>query len=179
MEDPKTNEINVAKYIIKHTPIGHLPQTVQNLSVVCGEELMDRAEVKTDIVSYQEDHLFHVPVYDGKAIVSKLNKDSEDYYYDQNKKQVNNLIKRCDAVVKDLKKTSKDSDEEKAKYDAAKALSKAVSDATSMLSVINRRATSASMASYKAAVKKANIFINKKSTKSIGEGGLLSSIEMY
>lgn len=85
MEDPKTNEINVAKYIIKHTPVGHLPQTVQNLSVVCGEELMDRAEVKTDIVSYQEDHLFHVPVYDGKAIVSKLNKDSEDYYYDQNK----------------------------------------------------------------------------------------------
>ena len=49
MVESKTNEINVAKYIIKQTPIGHLSQALENLNIVCGEELMDQEEVKAEI----------------------------------------------------------------------------------------------------------------------------------
>ena len=85
MVESKTNEINVAKYIIKQTPIGHLSQALENLNIVCGEELMDQEEVKAEIKNYQEDHLEQLPCNDAKVIVSKLNKDSDNFYYDQNK----------------------------------------------------------------------------------------------
>ena len=35
MVESKTNEINVAKYIIKQTPIGHLSQALELLNIVC------------------------------------------------------------------------------------------------------------------------------------------------
>ena len=85
MVESKTNEINVAKYIIKQTPIGHLSQALENLNIVCGEELMDQEEVKAEIKNYQEDHLEQLRYNDAKVIVSKLNKDSDNFYYDQNK----------------------------------------------------------------------------------------------
>lgn len=78
-----SNEINVAKYIIRQTPIGHLEESIENLKIVCGEELMDKEEVKKEVVSYEEDHLAQVPYSNSKVIVSKLNKDQNDFYYDQ------------------------------------------------------------------------------------------------
>lgn len=85
MEDPKANEINVSKYIIKNTPVGHLTQALDNLTIVCGEELMDRDEVKAEVKNYQEDHLEHFVYNDQKVIVSKLNKGADNFYHDQNK----------------------------------------------------------------------------------------------
>ena len=41
MDGDKSNEINVAKYIISKTPIGHLNKSIQNLKSLIGEEAMD------------------------------------------------------------------------------------------------------------------------------------------
>jgi hypothetical protein len=40
------NAKNVAKYIIRQTPIGHLEKAKENLNVVVGEEIMDSDEIK-------------------------------------------------------------------------------------------------------------------------------------
>ena len=86
MSDPnadRSNEINVAKYIISQTPIGHLTQSLENLATVVGEEVMDTPQIKEAVQNYTEDHLSHFPNDSTKLIVSKLNKDSSNTYYDQ------------------------------------------------------------------------------------------------
>ena len=85
MAEDKSNEINVAKYIIQNTPIGHLEESIENLKIVCGEEVMDQDPVKSQIISYQEDHLAQIPVNDSKSVISKLNKDENGFYYDMDK----------------------------------------------------------------------------------------------
>ena len=78
-----SNEINVAKYIISQTPIGHLTHSLENLTTLIGEEVMDTPEIKTAVQNYTEDHLSHFPNDSKKLVVSKLNKDSNNTYYDQ------------------------------------------------------------------------------------------------
>lgn len=79
------NNLNVAKYIIHQIPIGHIEESVEKLKIICGEELIDSAEVKAELVSYEENHFKHIPYNDGKILLSKETKDGEDYYYDQSK----------------------------------------------------------------------------------------------
>ena len=49
--------VNVAKYIIKKTPIDHLGKSLENLKAVVGEQVMDIDEVKKEILAYGESHL--------------------------------------------------------------------------------------------------------------------------
>ena len=86
--DDKTNAINVAKYIISETPIGHLNKSIQNLKGLIGEELMDNELIHNEVQEYAEKHLSHVQYNDegNKIVISNLTKDSEGYYYDQGQK---------------------------------------------------------------------------------------------
>ena len=80
--------VNVAKYIIKKTPIGHLGKSLENLRSVVGEEVMDQNDVKKEIHNYGETHLSAVNnnVTNTKVVISSLTKDEEGYYHDQGQK---------------------------------------------------------------------------------------------
>ena len=80
--------VNVAKYIIKKTPIGHLGKSLENLRSVVGEQVMDTNDVKKEIHNYGETHLSAVnnDVTNSKVVISPLTKDSEGFYYDQGQK---------------------------------------------------------------------------------------------
>lgn len=80
-----SNEENVAKYIIRQTPIGHLDESLNNLKNLLGEQAMDTDPIKGEIQTYEEDHLGQLPSDNGKVILSALNRDSENYYHDQRK----------------------------------------------------------------------------------------------
>ena len=76
--DDKTNAINVAKYIISETPIGHLNKSIQNLKGLIGEELIDNELIHNEVQEYAEKHLSHVQYNDegNKIVISNLTKDS-------------------------------------------------------------------------------------------------------
>ena len=80
--------VNVAKYIIKKTPIGHLGKSLENLRSVVGEEVMDTNDVKKEIHNYGETHLSAVQndITNTKVVISSLTKDSEGFYHDQGQK---------------------------------------------------------------------------------------------
>ena len=80
--------VNVAKYIIKKTPIGHLGKSLENLRSVVGEQVMDTNDVKKEIHNYGENHLSAVnnEVTNTKVVISPLTKDAEGFYHDQGQK---------------------------------------------------------------------------------------------
>jgi capping protein alpha len=80
--------VNVAKYIIKKTPIGHLGKALENLKAVVGEQVMETPDVKKEMQAYGETHLSAVKnnVTNTKVVISNLTKDPEGYYYDQGQK---------------------------------------------------------------------------------------------
>ena len=80
--------VNVAKYIIKKTPIGHLGKSLENLRSVVGGQVMDTNDVKKEIHNYGETHLSAVKndFTNSKVVISPLTKDSEGFYYDQGQK---------------------------------------------------------------------------------------------
>ena len=80
--------VNVAKYIVKKTPIGHLAKSLENLRNVVGEQVMDTDDVKKEIHNYGENHLSAVQndVTNTKVVISPLTKDAEGFYHDQGQK---------------------------------------------------------------------------------------------
>lgn len=76
---------NIIKYLIKTTPYGHLKETIENLKNLVGTNMMDNPDIQNELIAYEEDHLRHVNLNDDKLIISKFNKDSENYYHDQSK----------------------------------------------------------------------------------------------
>ena len=80
--------VNVAKYIVKKTPIGHLGKSLENLRSVVGEQVMDTDDVKKEIHTYGETHLSAVnnDVTNSKVVISALTKDAEGFYHDQGQK---------------------------------------------------------------------------------------------
>ena len=83
-----SSQVNVAKYIIKKTPIGHLGKGLENLKILLGEKVMDNKDVKKEIHNYGENHLSPVQndITNTKVVVSALTKDADGYYYDQGQK---------------------------------------------------------------------------------------------
>lgn len=81
--DPQ--HLGIVKYLVHETPIGHLKSTIENLKVILGLDLLEVAEIKSEISRYDELHLRQVNFLDDKILLSSINKDSEGYYHDQNK----------------------------------------------------------------------------------------------
>lgn len=80
-----SNEENVAKYIIRQTPVGHLDESISNLKSLIGEQPMDSNNIKGEIQAYEEDHLAHLQTDKGKLLMSSYTKDSDNYYHDETK----------------------------------------------------------------------------------------------
>ena len=80
--------VNVAKYILKKTPIGHLGKSLENLTAVVGQQVIQTDDVKKEIHNYGETHLSSVynDVTKTQVVISPLTKDSEGFYHDQGQK---------------------------------------------------------------------------------------------
>ena len=92
--------VNVAKYIIKKTPIGHLGNNLENLCSLVGEEVMDQNDVKKENDNYGEKHLSEVDsnVTKTKVVISSLTKDGEGFYHDQGEKVKYKIVFESGAV---------------------------------------------------------------------------------
>ena len=82
----QSNVNNIVKYIIRSTPYGHLKETVENLKNLVGAAAIEDKEIQDEITNYEEEHFKQVNLNEDKIIISKLNKDEENYYHDQTKK---------------------------------------------------------------------------------------------
>lgn len=80
-----SNEENVAKYIIRQTPIGHLDESLSHLKCLIGNQTLESDPIKGEIQTYQEDHLAQLKTDNGDVVMSSLVRDSENYYHDQGK----------------------------------------------------------------------------------------------
>ncbi len=78
---------DIVKYVIKSTPIGHLPQSLENLRNLIGSEMIESAPIQEEIVSYEEKHLKFLKTDDeNKIVLTTHNKESPNTYHDQVKK---------------------------------------------------------------------------------------------
>jgi hypothetical protein len=93
-----SNPKEIAKYIIGQTPIGLLNSSLNSLKVLLKEEVLKTPEVLQEIKNYKESHLMPITIENvkSKVIISSLNKDSDDYYYDQGQKIRFKLNLRCE-----------------------------------------------------------------------------------
>jgi hypothetical protein len=98
-----TNNINIIKYIIRSTPIGHIKETVKNLKSIIDPSLLEEKEVQDELLAYEEEHFKHIHLNEDKIIISKYNKDSEGFYYDQSKKLKISVLPESDNIEKIIK----------------------------------------------------------------------------
>jgi capping protein alpha len=80
-----SNITNIVKYIIRNTPFGHLKETIENIKNLVGASIFEEKDIQDELKAYEEEHFKQVNLNDDKIIMSKFNKDSEDFYYDQSK----------------------------------------------------------------------------------------------
>lgn len=80
--------VNVAKYVIKKTPIGHITKTIENLNAVLGERVMDAEDVHKELHKYGETHFSQIKteIAPQKVVISPGVKDGEGFYHDQGQK---------------------------------------------------------------------------------------------
>lgn len=95
-----SNPKEIAKYVIEQTPIGLLDSTLKNLKVLLKETIISSPEILKEIKIYKENHLTPILIKNvkSKAIISSLNKDSDEYYYDQRQKIRFKLGPKCEVI---------------------------------------------------------------------------------
>ena len=79
------NTINIVKYIIRNTPFGHLRETIDNIKFLVGNLVIDHPEVQDEIKTYEEEHFKQISLNEEKIVITKYNKDKDNYYHDQSK----------------------------------------------------------------------------------------------
>jgi hypothetical protein len=92
-----SNPKEIAKYVIQQTPIGLLNSSLKSLKVLLKEEVLNTPEVLQEIKNYNENHLMPITIQKEKpkVIISSLNKDSHEFYYDQGQNIRFKLNKIC------------------------------------------------------------------------------------
>ena len=103
--DSETNlNLDAIKYIIRNTPIGHLKDSLENLKTLIGSYIFEEKVIKEELAKYEEDHLKTVNFNEDKILISKFNKDSENFYHDQTRKIKISLLPLSDniEVIHDL-----------------------------------------------------------------------------
>jgi hypothetical protein len=77
--------VNIVKYLIRETPMGHLQSLLENLKVIVGFEVFDSSDILKEISNYEQDHLKQLNVADELVLISKYNQDSDGYFHDNHK----------------------------------------------------------------------------------------------
>jgi len=97
--DSETNvNLDAIKYIIRNTPIGHLKDSLENLKTLIGSYIFEEKAIKEELAKYEEDHFKTVNFNEDKIIISKSNKDSENFYHDQTRKIKISLLPLSDNI---------------------------------------------------------------------------------
>ena len=78
--------INIIKFLIKSTPVGHIKETVKNLKSIVDPSIFEEKVIQDILTEYEEDHFKQIPLNEDKIILSKYNRDEENCYHDQSKK---------------------------------------------------------------------------------------------
>lgn len=99
MENEGIN-IDAVRYILRSTPIGHLKDSIDNLKILVGASVFEEDAIKNEIIKYEEDHFRTVNFNEDKILVSKHNKDQENYYIDQSKKIKISLLPQNENIEK-------------------------------------------------------------------------------
>jgi hypothetical protein len=94
------NATPIIKYVIKSTPIGHVKETVENLKNLVGQSAMEEKEILDELQTYEEDHFKQFSLGDDKIIISKFNKDKDNFYHDQAKKTKISVTPLSDNIEK-------------------------------------------------------------------------------
>ena len=92
-----SNPKEIAKYVIQQTPVGLLNSSLKSLKILLKEEVLNNPEVLQEIKNYYENHLMPIEIQNvkSKVIISSLNKDSDEFYYDQGQNIRFKLNKKC------------------------------------------------------------------------------------
>lgn len=92
-----SNPKEIAKYVIQQTPIGLLNSSLKSLKVLLKDETLNSPEVLEEIKTYKENHLMPITIENvkNKVIISSINKDSDEFYYDQGQNIRFKLNKKC------------------------------------------------------------------------------------
>ena len=92
-----SNPKEIAKYVIQRTPVGLLNSSLKSLKILLKEEVLNNPEVLQEIKNYYENHLMPIEIQNvkSKVIISSLNKDSDEFYYDQGQNIRFKLNKKC------------------------------------------------------------------------------------
>jgi hypothetical protein len=93
---------NIIKYIIRNVPYGLLKETLEHLKLLVGQSALEQKEIQEELAVYDEEHLKQINYNDEKIILSKLNKDNENFYIDQHKKSkfsIEPLSENFDKIV--------------------------------------------------------------------------------
>lgn len=97
--DSETNvNLDAIKYIIRNTPIGHLKDSLDNLKSLIGSYIFEEKSIKEELAKYEEDHFKTVNFNEDKILISKFNKDSENFYHDQARKIKISLLPLSDNI---------------------------------------------------------------------------------
>jgi hypothetical protein len=96
--------LDAIKYLIRNTPIGHIKDCLDNLRSLIGAAVLEDPAIKEELVKYEEDHFKTVNFNEDKILISKFNKDSENFYHDQTRKIKISLLPISDniEVIKEL-----------------------------------------------------------------------------
>lgn len=90
--------IDAVRYIIRNTPIGHLKDSIENLKILVGASVFEEDAIKSEIIKYEEDHFRSINFNEDKILISKYNKDSQNYYVDQGKKIKISLLPQSENI---------------------------------------------------------------------------------
>lgn len=77
--------VNIVKFLVKETPVGHLKNLLDSLKIIVGFETVENDQVLSEIARYEEDHLKQFDFENDKILISKHTKLSEGCYVDQQK----------------------------------------------------------------------------------------------
>lgn len=84
--DSESVNLDAIKYIIRNTPIGHLKDALDNLKTLIGSSIFDEPSIKEELLKYEEDHFKYINFNEDKILISKYNKDADNFYHDQSRK---------------------------------------------------------------------------------------------
>ena len=99
--------VNIVKFLIKETPVGHLKNLLDSLKIIVGYETIENEQVLAEITRYEEEHLKQFDFENDKILISKQTKISEGSYVDQNKGLKIKIIPLSENIDK-IDKLSKD-----------------------------------------------------------------------
>ena len=63
--------VEIVKFVIKSSPIGHLSQSLENLKNLIGGGVIESKQIQDEVINYEEQHFKHLKIKDDKIVINK------------------------------------------------------------------------------------------------------------